>query len=108
MKKGFREAVRKERSYELSFEGHRRMDLVRWGIYYNTIQETAKRIRLLVGKVLALLIILWQHIQLMANMSYSLFHNEIWTYVFYSIKILSGNLNKVFSNMPQSRHIGDI
>ena len=42
--KGFREAVRKERSYELSFEGHRRMDLVRWGIYYNTIQETAKEL----------------------------------------------------------------
>lgn len=36
----FREAVRKERKYELAFEGHRRMDLVRWGIYYETIQET--------------------------------------------------------------------
>lgn len=36
----FREAVRKERAYELAFEGHRRMDLVRWGIYYETIQKT--------------------------------------------------------------------
>ena len=36
----FREAVRKERKYELAFEGHRRLDLVRWGIYYETIQET--------------------------------------------------------------------
>lgn len=35
----FREAVRKERAYELAFEGHRRMDLVRWGIYYETIQK---------------------------------------------------------------------
>ena len=33
----FREAVRKERAYELAFEGHRRMDLVRWGIYYETV-----------------------------------------------------------------------
>ena len=38
----FREAVRKERAFELSFEGHRRMDLVRWGIYYETIQKTNK------------------------------------------------------------------
>ena len=36
----FREAVRKERAYELAFEGHLRMDLVRWGIYYETIQKT--------------------------------------------------------------------
>lgn len=40
--KDFREAVRKERAYELAFEGHRRMDLVRWGIYYETVKETAK------------------------------------------------------------------
>lgn len=39
---GFRQAVRKERAYELAFEGHRRQDLIRWGIYYETIQETAK------------------------------------------------------------------
>lgn len=40
----FREAIRKERAYELAFEGHRRLDLVRWGIYYETIKETAKRL----------------------------------------------------------------
>ncbi|MCD8080948.1 MAG: RagB/SusD family nutrient uptake outer membrane protein [Bacteroides sp.] len=39
---GFREAVRKERAYELAFEGHRRQDLIRWGIYYETIIETSK------------------------------------------------------------------
>jgi hypothetical protein len=38
----FRQAVRKERAYELCFEGHRRMDLVRWGIYYQTVQDTYK------------------------------------------------------------------
>lgn len=36
----FRQAVRKERAFELAFEGHRRTDLVRWGIYYDTIQQT--------------------------------------------------------------------
>lgn len=36
----FRQAVRMERAYELAFEGHRRLDLVRWGIYYETIQKT--------------------------------------------------------------------
>lgn len=40
----FREAVHKERSYELSFEGHRRQDLIRWGIYYKTVQATAKEL----------------------------------------------------------------
>ena len=35
----FRQAVRDERSHELCFEGHRRQDLVRWGIYYETIQQ---------------------------------------------------------------------
>ena len=39
----FQDAVRKERSYELAFEGHRRQDLVRWGIYYETIMETAEK-----------------------------------------------------------------
>lgn len=38
----FRQAVRQERAYELAFEGHRRLDLVRWGIYYQTIQDTYK------------------------------------------------------------------
>lgn len=35
----FRQAVRDERSYELAFEGHRRQDLVRWGIYYESINK---------------------------------------------------------------------
>lgn len=38
----FQQAVRDERSYELCFEGHRRQDLVRWGIYYETIMKTAE------------------------------------------------------------------
>ena len=36
----FRQAIMDERSYELAFEGHRRQDLVRWGIYYEKVQET--------------------------------------------------------------------
>lgn len=39
---GFRQAVHNERKYELAFEGHRRMDLVRWNEYYETIQQTYK------------------------------------------------------------------
>lgn len=35
----FRQAVRDERAYELAFEGHRRQDLIRWGIYYDAIQD---------------------------------------------------------------------
>ena len=35
----FRQAVRDERSYELAFEGQRRCDLVRWGIYAKRIRE---------------------------------------------------------------------
>lgn len=38
----FQKAVRDERSYELAFEGHRRQDLTRWGIYYESIQKTAQ------------------------------------------------------------------
>jgi len=38
----FREAVRTERAYELAFEGHRRQDLIRWGVYYETIQATSR------------------------------------------------------------------
>lgn len=38
----FRDAVRQERAYELAFEGHRRQDLVRWGIYYETVSATAQ------------------------------------------------------------------
>ena len=37
---GFRQAVRDERAHELCFEGHRRQDLIRWGIYYRTIMDT--------------------------------------------------------------------
>ncbi len=37
-----REAIRKERAYELCFEGHRKQDLIRWGIYYDKIRETAQ------------------------------------------------------------------
>ncbi len=37
---GFRKAIRDERAWELAFEGHRRTDLVRWGIYAKTIKET--------------------------------------------------------------------
>lgn len=36
-----RQAIRKERSYELCFEGHRKQDLIRWGLYYDRIVETA-------------------------------------------------------------------
>ena len=36
----FQQAVRDERAYELAFEGHRRQDLVRWGIYYESIKKT--------------------------------------------------------------------
>lgn len=36
----FRQAVRDERAHELAFEGHRRQDLIRWGIYYETIIDT--------------------------------------------------------------------
>ena len=41
----FQKAVRDERKWELAFEGHRRTDLVRWGIYYETIQETDKALK---------------------------------------------------------------
>ena len=39
----FQQAVRNERAYELAFEGHRRQDLVRWGIYYETDMETVSK-----------------------------------------------------------------
>lgn len=38
----FQQAVRDERAYELAFEGHRRQDLVRWGIYYESIKQAAQ------------------------------------------------------------------
>lgn len=37
-----RQAIRDERSYELCFEGQRKSDLIRWGIYYQTIRQTAQ------------------------------------------------------------------
>lgn len=39
----FRDVIYAERSYELAFEGHRRQDLIRWGIYYDRVQETYYR-----------------------------------------------------------------
>lgn len=39
-----REAIRKERAYELCFEGPRKQDLIRWGIYYKRIRETAQEL----------------------------------------------------------------
>jgi len=36
----FQKAVRDERAWELAGEGHRRQDLIRWGIYYDTVIET--------------------------------------------------------------------
>ena len=36
----FRTSIRKERATELSFEGHRRYDLLRWGIYVETIRNS--------------------------------------------------------------------
>lgn len=37
---GFQQAIRDERSWELAAEGHRRQDLVRWGIYYEAVMDT--------------------------------------------------------------------
>lgn len=42
--KGFREAIRQERAFELAFEGHRKLDLIRWGIYYETIRKTDRKL----------------------------------------------------------------
>ncbi|WP_235293959.1 RagB/SusD family nutrient uptake outer membrane protein [Portibacter lacus] len=39
----FNIALRNERKYELSAEGHRKMDLIRWGILVETIQTTEQR-----------------------------------------------------------------
>ncbi|OUQ54502.1 RagB/SusD family nutrient uptake outer membrane protein [Alistipes sp. An116] len=43
-REALREAIRKERAYELCFEGHRKQDLIRWGIYYQTIRNTAQEL----------------------------------------------------------------
>tara|TARA_R110000868_G_scaffold411561_1_gene705302 strand:- start:3284 stop:4759 length:1476 start_codon:yes stop_codon:yes gene_type:complete len=37
----FREALRKERATELGFEGHRKYDLLRWGIFVETIRNAS-------------------------------------------------------------------
>lgn len=36
----FQQAVRDERKWELVGEGHRRQDLIRWGVYFDTIEKT--------------------------------------------------------------------
>ncbi|MBD3591807.1 RagB/SusD family nutrient uptake outer membrane protein [Bacteroides sp. GM023] len=40
----FQQAIRDERAYELAYEGHRRQDLIRWGIYYESIRKTAQNL----------------------------------------------------------------
>ena len=40
----FRQAVRDERKWELAGEGHRRMDLIRWGILLETVAQTEYRV----------------------------------------------------------------
>ncbi|WP_448779153.1 RagB/SusD family nutrient uptake outer membrane protein [Bacteroides congonensis] len=40
----FKKCIYNERAYELAFEGQRRQDLVRWGIYYDTIVETYRKL----------------------------------------------------------------
>ncbi|MBT2161485.1 RagB/SusD family nutrient uptake outer membrane protein [Zobellia barbeyronii] len=42
-KEDFREAIYDERKFELSAEGHRRMDLIRWGILLETVQTVQHR-----------------------------------------------------------------
>ena len=41
---GFLKAIRDERAYELCFEGNRKQDLIRWGIYYETIDRVVDRL----------------------------------------------------------------
>ena len=36
----FQKAIRDERAWELAGEAHRRQDLIRWGIYVDTVKET--------------------------------------------------------------------
>ena len=38
----FRQAIRQERAYELCFEGNRKQDLIRWGIYAESIVQTGR------------------------------------------------------------------
>ncbi|TCC88305.1 RagB/SusD family nutrient uptake outer membrane protein [Pedobacter hiemivivus] len=41
---GFRDAVHKERAFELAFEGDRKLDLIRWGVYYETVKSTSLKL----------------------------------------------------------------
>ena len=43
-KEDFRNALRNERSWELGYEGLRRFDLIRWGIFYPTMKSIANEI----------------------------------------------------------------
>lgn len=43
-KENFRQAIYDERRWELGGEGHRRMDLIRWGILLDVVKETEYRI----------------------------------------------------------------
>lgn len=43
-KEDFRTAVRNERSWELGYEGLRRFDLIRWGVFYETMRALANEI----------------------------------------------------------------
>lgn len=45
----FRAAIKRERSYELCFEGHRKQDLIRWGEYYETVYATSQKLFALYG-----------------------------------------------------------
>ena len=40
----FQKAIQDERAYELCFEGNRKQDLIRWGIYYKTIENVVDRL----------------------------------------------------------------
>lgn len=42
-KESFREVIHNERAWELAFEGHRRQDLTRWGIYCRTVLDTYRK-----------------------------------------------------------------
>ena len=41
---GFRQAIYDERKWELGAEGHRRMDLIRWGILLDVVKSTEYRV----------------------------------------------------------------
>jgi hypothetical protein len=43
-KDNFREAIQEERARELCFEGLRKMDLIRWGIFVNTLKYVANEV----------------------------------------------------------------